>query len=129
VCVCVCVCVCVSSTTNQPIAFPTQCKNLYCELEELQHHRRTSEEEQKRLQRELKCAQNEVLRFQTSHSTQVSTARGREGSKAQSHRLQVDIRSEADLCWLLPCDQDPTASPRAPAYRSHIGWHVKRCPC
>ncbi|XP_076769732.1 coiled-coil domain-containing protein 136 isoform X19 [Arvicanthis niloticus] len=47
-----------------------KCKNLYCELEELQHHRRASEEEQKRLQRELKCAQSEVLRFQTSHSTQ-----------------------------------------------------------
>ncbi|CAO2602991.1 Coiled-coil domain-containing protein 136 [Lemmus lemmus] len=45
-----------------------KCKDLCCELEELQHHRRVSEEEQKRLQRELKCAQNEVLRFQTSHS-------------------------------------------------------------
>ncbi|KAF0877748.1 CC136 protein, partial [Crocuta crocuta] len=45
-----------------------KCKELCCELQELQHHRRTSEEEQKRLQRELKCAQNEVLRFQTSHS-------------------------------------------------------------
>ncbi|XP_059113464.1 coiled-coil domain-containing protein 136 isoform X5 [Peromyscus eremicus] len=45
-----------------------KCKDLCCELEELQHHRRASEEEQKRLQRELKCAQNEMLRFQTSHS-------------------------------------------------------------
>ncbi|XP_060489048.2 coiled-coil domain-containing protein 136 isoform X5 [Panthera onca] len=45
-----------------------KCKELCCELQELQHHRRTSEEEQKRLQRELKCAQNEVLRFQTSHN-------------------------------------------------------------
>ncbi|XP_057588991.1 coiled-coil domain-containing protein 136 isoform X4 [Hippopotamus amphibius kiboko] len=45
-----------------------KCKKLCCELQELQHHRRTSEEEQRRLQRELKCAQNEVLRFQTSHS-------------------------------------------------------------
>ncbi|KAG8524508.1 Coiled-coil domain-containing protein 136, partial [Galemys pyrenaicus] len=45
-----------------------KCKELCCELQELQHHRRTSEEEQRRLQRELKCAQNEVLRFQTSHS-------------------------------------------------------------
>uniref|UniRef100_A0A8C0QHC5 Coiled-coil domain containing 136 n=2 Tax=Canis lupus familiaris TaxID=9615 RepID=A0A8C0QHC5_CANLF len=43
-----------------------KCKELCCELQELQHHRRTSEEEQRRLQRELKCAQNEVLRFQTS---------------------------------------------------------------
>ncbi|XP_012576368.1 PREDICTED: coiled-coil domain-containing protein 136 isoform X2 [Condylura cristata] len=45
-----------------------KCKELCCELQELQHHRQTSEEEQRRLQRELKCAQNEVLRFQTSHS-------------------------------------------------------------
>ncbi|KAM5255126.1 coiled-coil domain-containing protein 136 isoform 8-T8 [Ctenodactylus gundi] len=45
-----------------------KCKNLSCELQELQHHRQASEEEQRRLQRELKCAQNEVLRFQTSHS-------------------------------------------------------------
>ncbi|XP_055464091.1 coiled-coil domain-containing protein 136 isoform X8 [Psammomys obesus] len=45
-----------------------KCKSLCSELEELQHHRRVSEEEHKRLQRELKCAQNEVLRCQTSHS-------------------------------------------------------------
>ncbi|XP_074223215.1 coiled-coil domain-containing protein 136 isoform X9 [Camelus bactrianus] len=45
-----------------------KCKKLCCELEELWHHRRTSEEEQRRLQRELKCAQNEMLRFQTSHN-------------------------------------------------------------
>uniref|UniRef100_A0A8D1KSV2 Coiled-coil domain containing 136 n=1 Tax=Sus scrofa TaxID=9823 RepID=A0A8D1KSV2_PIG len=45
----------------------SKCKKLCCELQELQHHHRTSEEEQRRLQRELKCAQNEVLRFQTSH--------------------------------------------------------------
>nr|XP_012329505.1 coiled-coil domain-containing protein 136 [Aotus nancymaae] len=45
-----------------------KCQELCCELQELQHHRQVSEEEQNRLQRELKCAQNEVLRFQTSHS-------------------------------------------------------------
>ncbi|XP_048193888.1 coiled-coil domain-containing protein 136 isoform X9 [Perognathus longimembris pacificus] len=45
-----------------------KCKDLCCEVQELQHHRRASEEEQRRLQKELKCAQNEVLRFQTSHS-------------------------------------------------------------
>ncbi|XP_078199939.1 coiled-coil domain-containing protein 136 isoform X3 [Callithrix jacchus] len=45
-----------------------KCQELCCELQELQHHRQVSEEEQRRLQRELKCAQNEVLRFQTSHS-------------------------------------------------------------
>ncbi|XP_063097145.1 coiled-coil domain-containing protein 136 isoform X12 [Cavia porcellus] len=47
-----------------------KCKELCCELQELQHHRQISEEEQKRLQRELKCAQNEVLRFQTSSTVQ-----------------------------------------------------------
>ncbi|XP_012644616.1 coiled-coil domain-containing protein 136 isoform X3 [Microcebus murinus] len=46
----------------------SKCKKLCCELQELQHHRQVSEEEQRRLQRELKCAQNEMLRFQTSHS-------------------------------------------------------------
>ncbi|XP_032131929.1 coiled-coil domain-containing protein 136 isoform X10 [Sapajus apella] len=51
-----------------------KCQELCCELQELQHHRQVSEEEQRRLQRELKCAQNEVLRFQTSHSvTQCDT--------------------------------------------------------
>ncbi|XP_064229700.1 coiled-coil domain-containing protein 136 isoform X5 [Aotus nancymaae] len=51
-----------------------KCQELCCELQELQHHRQVSEEEQNRLQRELKCAQNEVLRFQTSHSvTQCET--------------------------------------------------------
>ncbi|XP_051007782.1 coiled-coil domain-containing protein 136 isoform X8 [Acomys russatus] len=50
-------------------------KNLCCELEEQRHHRWTSEEEQKRLERELKCAQSEMLRFQTSHDvTQPSPA-------------------------------------------------------
>uniref|UniRef100_A0A8C9I9D3 Coiled-coil domain containing 136 n=1 Tax=Piliocolobus tephrosceles TaxID=591936 RepID=A0A8C9I9D3_9PRIM len=50
-----------------------KCQELCCELEELQHHRQVSEEEQRRLQRELKCAQNEVLRFQTSHSVTQSS--------------------------------------------------------
>ncbi|XP_006146910.1 coiled-coil domain-containing protein 136 isoform X2 [Tupaia chinensis] len=53
---------------QQLLGAEKQCKELCCELQELQHHRRVSEEEQRRLQRELKCAQNEVLRFQTSHS-------------------------------------------------------------
>ncbi|XP_039328685.1 coiled-coil domain-containing protein 136 isoform X9 [Saimiri boliviensis] len=50
-----------------------KCQELCCELQELQHHRQVSEEEQRRLQRELKCAQNEVLRFQTSHSVTQSS--------------------------------------------------------
>ncbi|XP_051007781.1 coiled-coil domain-containing protein 136 isoform X7 [Acomys russatus] len=48
-------------------------KNLCCELEEQRHHRWTSEEEQKRLERELKCAQSEMLRFQTSHDVTQNT--------------------------------------------------------
>lgn len=65
------VCVCHGAEVS-PFCFP-QCKSLCSELEELQHHHRVSEEEHKRLQRELKCAQNEVLRCQTSHSVvQVS---------------------------------------------------------
>nr|XP_008256448.3 coiled-coil domain-containing protein 136 isoform X1 [Oryctolagus cuniculus] len=53
---------------EQMLSMKTKCKELCGELQELQHHRRVGEEEQRRLQRELKCAQNEVLRFQTSHS-------------------------------------------------------------
>lgn len=85
---------------------PTQCKELCCELQELQHHRRTSEEEQKRLQRELKCAQNEVLRFQTSHSAaQVNT--DREGAFGEGRRASVELlhrgRTKAEQgCALLP---------------------------
>ena len=50
-------------------------------------------EEQRRLQRELKCAQNEVLRFQTSHSvTQVNTDRAGHQGRAEgpdwSYRFQ-----------------------------------------
>ncbi|XP_070279959.1 coiled-coil domain-containing protein 136 isoform X5 [Myotis yumanensis] len=53
----------------------SKCKELSCELQELHLHRQTSEEEQRRLQRELKCAQNEVLRCQTSqHAAQPSPA-------------------------------------------------------
>ncbi|NP_663549.3 coiled-coil domain-containing protein 136 isoform 1 [Mus musculus] len=71
-----------------------KCKNLYCELEELQHHRRTSEEEQKRLQRELKCAQNEVLRFQTSHSTQHEELKSRLCTLQQKYDASQDEHSE-----------------------------------
>ncbi|XP_028618451.1 coiled-coil domain-containing protein 136 isoform X2 [Grammomys surdaster] len=71
-----------------------KCKNLYCELEELQHHRRTSEEEQKRLQRELKCAQSEVLRFQTSHSTQNEELKSRLCALQQKYDASQDEHSE-----------------------------------
>nr|XP_034374740.1 coiled-coil domain-containing protein 136 isoform X5 [Arvicanthis niloticus] len=71
-----------------------KCKNLYCELEELQHHRRASEEEQKRLQRELKCAQSEVLRFQTSHSTQNEELKSRLCALQQKYDASQDEHSE-----------------------------------
>ncbi|XP_036353169.2 coiled-coil domain-containing protein 136 isoform X2 [Ochotona princeps] len=53
---------------EQVYGMKNKCKELSTELLQLQHHRRVGEEEQRRLQRELKCAQNEVLRFQTSHN-------------------------------------------------------------
>ena len=85
---------------------PAQCKELCCELQELQHHRRTSEEEQKRLQRELKCAQNEVLRFQTSHNAaQVNTAGERafgEGRRAYVELLHQGRMNAEHGCALLP---------------------------
>jgi hypothetical protein len=73
-------------------------------LQELQNHRRVSEEEQRRLQRELKCTQNEMLRFQTSHSVvQVNTDGGGtwEGRRACVELLlpgRMDTRSETGLC-------------------------------
>ncbi|XP_014950859.2 coiled-coil domain-containing protein 136 isoform X2 [Ovis aries] len=73
----------------------SKCKKLTCELQELHHHRRTSEEEQKRLQRELKCAQNEVLRFQTSHSvTQNEELKTRLCALQQKYDASQDEQSE-----------------------------------
>lgn len=81
---------------NQPsCSVSAQCKELCCELQELQHHRRVSEEEQRRLQRELKCAQNEVLRFQTSHVTQVNTDRGR--AFGESKRAYMELLLEGRM--------------------------------
>ncbi|XP_031237217.1 coiled-coil domain-containing protein 136 isoform X1 [Mastomys coucha] len=71
-----------------------KCKNLYCELEELQHHRRASEEEQRRLQKELKCAQNEVLRFQTSHNTQNEELKSRLCALQQKYDASQDEHNE-----------------------------------
>uniref|UniRef100_A0A8C3VXP1 Coiled-coil domain containing 136 n=1 Tax=Catagonus wagneri TaxID=51154 RepID=A0A8C3VXP1_9CETA len=72
-----------------------KCKKLCCELQELQHHRRTSEEEQRRLQRELKCAQNEVLRFQTSHDvTQNEELRTRLCALQQKYDASQDEQNE-----------------------------------
>ncbi|MBV95468.1 coiled-coil domain-containing protein, partial [Eschrichtius robustus] len=84
-----------------------KCEKLSCELQELQHHRQTTEEEQRRLQRELKCAQNEVLRFQTSHSvTQSEELRTRlcalqekyDASQGeQNELLKVQLQLQAEL--------------------------------
>uniref|UniRef100_A0A8D1B9I2 Coiled-coil domain containing 136 n=1 Tax=Sus scrofa TaxID=9823 RepID=A0A8D1B9I2_PIG len=73
----------------------SKCKKLCCELQELQHHHRTSEEEQRRLQRELKCAQNEVLRFQTSHDvTQNEELRTRLCALQQKYDASQDEQNE-----------------------------------
>ncbi|XP_059964947.1 coiled-coil domain-containing protein 136 isoform X4 [Mesoplodon densirostris] len=80
---------------QQLLGAEEQCEKLSCELQELQHHRRTSEEEQRRLQRELKCAQNEVLRFQTSHSvTQSEELRTRLCALQQKYDASQDEQSE-----------------------------------
>ncbi|XP_072620204.1 coiled-coil domain-containing protein 136 isoform X3 [Vulpes vulpes] len=72
-----------------------KCKELCCELQELQHHRRTSEEEQRRLQRELKCAQNEVLRFQTSPNvTQNEELKTRLCALQQKYDASQDEQNE-----------------------------------
>lgn len=94
------------SSISLSVPSPAQCKELCCELQELQHHRRTSEEEQRRLQRELKCAQNEVLRFQTSPNvTQVNTDGGREygeGGRASVKLLhQGRMNAEQGCAWLI----------------------------
>uniref|UniRef100_A0A8C6EA01 Coiled-coil domain containing 136 n=1 Tax=Moschus moschiferus TaxID=68415 RepID=A0A8C6EA01_MOSMO len=70
----------------------SKCKKLTCELQELHNHRRTSEEEQRRLQRELKCAQNEVLRFQTSHSV--------------TQELQCRLQKLQLQCQSVSCEKD-----------------------
>ncbi|XP_013013796.2 coiled-coil domain-containing protein 136 isoform X7 [Cavia porcellus] len=71
-----------------------KCKELCCELQELQHHRQISEEEQKRLQRELKCAQNEVLRFQTSSTVQNEELKTRLCALQQKYDASQDEQNE-----------------------------------
>uniref|UniRef100_A0A8I4A3P0 Coiled-coil domain containing 136 n=1 Tax=Callithrix jacchus TaxID=9483 RepID=A0A8I4A3P0_CALJA len=81
-----------------------KCQELCCELQELQHHRQVSEEEQRRLQRELKCAQNEVLRFQTSHSvTQCDTLLSRLTELQEKYKAsQKEIgQLQMEQCELL----------------------------
>ncbi|XP_030681382.1 coiled-coil domain-containing protein 136 isoform X3 [Nomascus leucogenys] len=81
-----------------------KCQELCCELEELQHHREVSEEEQRRLQRELKCAQNEVLQFQTSHSvTQCDTLLSRLTELQEKYKAsQKEIgQLQMEQCELL----------------------------
>ncbi|XP_045432560.1 coiled-coil domain-containing protein 136 isoform X3 [Pipistrellus kuhlii] len=74
----------------------SKCKDLCCELQELHHHRQTSEEEQRRLQRELKCAQNEVLRCQTSqHAIQNEELKTR--LCALQHKYDVSQDEQTEL--------------------------------
>nr|KAF6469085.1 coiled-coil domain containing 136 [Molossus molossus] len=85
----------------------SKCKKLSCELQDLHLHRQTSEEEQRRLQRELKCAQNEVLRFQTSHhATQNEELKTRlcalqekydASQDEQTELLKVQLQLQAEL--------------------------------
>ncbi|XP_036764981.2 coiled-coil domain-containing protein 136 isoform X6 [Manis pentadactyla] len=84
-----------------------KCKELCCELQELHQHRQASEEEQKQLQRELKCAQNEVLRFQTSHNvTENEELKSRlcalqqkydTSQSEQSELLKVQLQLQTEL--------------------------------
>ncbi|XP_015424382.1 PREDICTED: coiled-coil domain-containing protein 136 isoform X3 [Myotis davidii] len=74
----------------------SKCKELSCELQELHLHRQTSEEEQRRLQRELKCAQNEVLRCQTSqHAAQNEELKNR--LCALQHKYDVSQDEQTEL--------------------------------
>ncbi|XP_044918897.1 coiled-coil domain-containing protein 136 isoform X3 [Mustela nigripes] len=98
-----------------------KCKKLCCELQELQHHRRTSEEEQRRLQRELKCAQNEVLRFQTSHNaTQNEELKTRlcalqkkydDSQDEQNELLKVQLQLQSELRQLKVLKSTGVESP------------------
>lgn len=109
--------------SHLPIPFPAQCKQLCCELQELQHHRQASEEEQRRLQRELKCAQNEVLRFQTSHhATQVTTDGkgvwgGQKGLQGVAPSWEDERRVR--LCSADSCLQPEVQSPGDLLEKSH----------
>lgn len=109
--------------SHLPIPFPAQCKQLCCELQELQHHRQASEEEQRRLQRELKCAQNEVLRFQTSHhATQVNTdGKGVWGGQKGLQGVAASGEDErrVKLCSADSCLQPGVQSPGDPLEKSH----------
>ncbi|XP_051007783.1 coiled-coil domain-containing protein 136 isoform X9 [Acomys russatus] len=95
-------------------------KNLCCELEEQRHHRWTSEEEQKRLERELKCAQSEMLRFQTSHDvTQNEELKSRlcalqqkyyDSQDKQNELLNVQLQLESELRQLKIIRATPVES-------------------
>lgn len=103
-----------------------KCKKLCCELEELWHHRRTSEEEQRRLQRELKCAQNEILRFQTSHNvTQVNT--DGEGHQGRAEGLRGAAASGEDEHRGRLCCADSCPATRGTIYQRAVGEVIQHC--
>lgn len=115
-----------------------KCKNLCCELEELQHHRRTSEEEQKRLQRELKCAQNEVLRFQTCHTTQNEELKSRLCALQQKYdtsqdehsellKVQMQLQSELQQLKLVRCTPVESQSEKVTVPKVKGQWRGQQC--
>lgn len=117
------------SSVSLSVSSPAQCKKLCCELQELQHHRQTSEEEQRRLQRELKCAQNEVLRFQTSHNaTQVTMARGRASGEGRRASVESRLQGRMDAGQgyaLLTLALNRGYSLLETSWRSHVALHSR----
>lgn len=106
--------------SHLPDPFPAQCKQLCCGLQELQHHRQASEEEQRRLQRELKCAQNEVLRIQTSHhASQVNTDGW--GVWGGQQGLPGAAASGEDARKVRLCSADSCPATRGTVYWKPIG--------
>ncbi|XP_045711691.1 coiled-coil domain-containing protein 136 isoform X2 [Phyllostomus hastatus] len=80
---------------EQMFDMQNKCKEMCSELQELRHHRQASEEEQRWLQRELKYAQNEVLRFQTSHhATQNEELKTRLCALQQKYDASQDEQTE-----------------------------------
>ncbi|XP_045144705.1 coiled-coil domain-containing protein 136 isoform X8 [Echinops telfairi] len=92
---------------EQMVGMKSKCKELCCELQEMQHQRRASEEEHRRLQKELKCAQTEVLRFQTCHSitqneelkTKLCALQERYDASQEEHQelLKVQLQLQTEL--------------------------------
>lgn len=102
------------------LVFLAQCKKLCCELQEVQQHHQASEEERRRLQRELKCAQNEVLRFQTSHDTmQVNV--DRKGVWGGLKGLHGAAAAGEDEHRVRPCSAHACPAARGTVYQRPPG--------